>query len=730
MEFLDGHPPSLLKLCAERLAQNLIKYGPKKVRFCKLSQLPGRALESLLDILVAKNALNDNVLPHALTRQTRKLRLEGSSQLRRCVLNTIGRSCPNLRILDVRACHQVDNRIVRDVLQHCEHLETLRLDGCTRISDSAFQPALWKPPLAGLLSLKELSVGKCGQITAEGLMGYVMKSAPFLKTLSVSCCKLAITDEIASELIFTFGLECLDLSFCAQLTDAAFEEAPSSALRELRLAGTSVGDAAVEGIAVRSPALEVFDAGWVMKLTDRGLQALTETWSKLRCLCVCNTQITDASFYAIVRCRHLERLDASWCLRASTRALDILANAEERPPLKAIVLQHLGAIGLGPMAGDCFGLPPPPLSPLLFDNPKAHFSSSPHWHPGHKALEPPSLALPPPMQPLAPVNRGASGTSVEEELFYQAALPQPLPLPSLKQLALAYGPSLQQLLLDGIRDVADAAALEAIAANCQHLQKLALTFAGRESDASVEAGLCAIGGRCVNLNTLLFDSSSRPHRAVVSALVPPSFPRLRVLTLCCSQKGNGLLDHELEMILTGRQNLESLAIRNCAGLSEGLFSKWTNRGDRHDEAVSKKVDQALLSSLFGARCIPSLQGGKASALPSPSVPRRQGPRCPAAVTLRTVTSFSLGGALAITDRSCDALVELLHDAQVVDLRGCPLLTEESLRSIRKGCRFIRAVTIVNRERSLSWTAAASSVKKRPNRRSTFCASGSSGTESN
>lgn len=31
------------------------------------------------------------------------------------VLGTIGRSCPNLCVLDVRTCQQIDNKIVRDV---------------------------------------------------------------------------------------------------------------------------------------------------------------------------------------------------------------------------------------------------------------------------------------------------------------------------------------------------------------------------------------------------------------------------------------------------------------------------------------------------------------------------------------------------------------------------------------------------------------------------------------
>ena len=55
------------------------------------------------------------MLPYALTRQTHKLGLEAAAQLRRCVLITIGRSCPNLCVLDVRTCQQVDNKILRDV---------------------------------------------------------------------------------------------------------------------------------------------------------------------------------------------------------------------------------------------------------------------------------------------------------------------------------------------------------------------------------------------------------------------------------------------------------------------------------------------------------------------------------------------------------------------------------------------------------------------------------------
>ncbi|CAK0890309.1 unnamed protein product [Prorocentrum cordatum] len=805
-----NQPPSLLLLCAQKLAASLIKYGPKRVRFARLSKLPGRALEALLDILVARNALNDNVLPHVLTRQTQRLGLEGASQLRRCVLNTVGRSCPQLQVLDVRSCHQVDNRIVREVLQYCERLEALRLDGCLKISDSAFAPALWKPPLAGLLGLRELSVGKCGQITAEGLMGYVIKGAPCLRALGVAYCKICITDEVAAELLWSFGMEVLDVSFCTQVTDASFQVQQPSALRELRVASTLISDVAIEGITRRAAQLEVVDAGWVMKLTDSSVVALAESCAKLRSLCVCNTQITDEAFRAIARCCHLERLDASWCLRATPAALDHLATAEARPPLRELVLDHLGALelGLSGFSADCLGLLPPAASPLLpppaaaaspqllrsRSSPagpralpaKSACASTSPWF--RFAVEPPSLALPPPAQRLAgggltalPAG-AASGSGLSSTAAAAAAalggpdsgstevllppawpaasmergLPPAAPPASLKVLVGAYAGSMRHLMLDGMREIAHGAALEAIASMCPDLCQLALALPkAREAalaaaapgghdddDVLLDRGLRAIGANCCHLSLLRLDCSMRPHKRVAAALALPSFPQLQDLTLVCSARDAGLTDSELEAMLSGRTSLQALALRNCEGLSEGLFPRWCNRRERDDYAAEaeEELDQAILSAGFGFG-FGAAAGPLSPALlpaPEPEPPRarrrRQQPRCPAAQALRGVTAFSLGGADGLTDRAADALAELLHDAQTVELRGCPLLTEDTVRSFRKGCPCppptIRSMAVVTRDRTLSWTAATGAEKKHHHRRSHMHFSASSGTESN
>ncbi|CAE7493460.1 FBXL2, partial [Symbiodinium necroappetens] len=207
----------------------------------------------------------------------------------------------------------------------------------------AFQSTEVDGALAG--SGHKLDLRKAEYVCWQGLLANV---EGILQTLGLAYCHGTVTDEVASELLFQFGLQALDLSFCSQLSDAPFEAHPHSLLRELRLSSTNVSDRGLESIARRAPNLEVVDVGWAMKLTDSGILSLVTFCSKLQALCVRSTEITDASFEAIMQCQHLERLNASWCLRATAHALDILAdtNSVTRPPLKSIDLDHLGAIAL------------------------------------------------------------------------------------------------------------------------------------------------------------------------------------------------------------------------------------------------------------------------------------------------------------------------------------------------------------------------------------------------
>jgi len=474
----------------------------------------------------------------------------------------------------------------------------------------------------------------------------------------------------------------------------------------------------------------------------------------------------------MIRCANLERIDASWCLRSTPKALKILASAsstgqdsyagspcdhQQAPPLCELNLEHLGAISLE-IGGDGVAPAEAPGSPGNWKRTvKGPISStsSPipsllNWLPSRLPPEPPSMSLPPPAQLISPPLARARTTG-DDYLLNMDPLPpsavdvsSPGQSPSvfLKQLVSTYASSLQRLLLDGIRNAVDAEALHAIASNCPALQQLALTFSAtvrngspatlQGNDAALEGGLRAIGASCNSLTSLSLDSTARPHRALSAPLAPPSFGALRSLSLACSRAG-GLLDGELEMILHDRTGLENLELRNCEGLSDSLFQRWTNRECKDQLRVVEQLDEALLSSILGMAPLDPLDPNPLlpqEAPPPRTTRRRQIPKCASALALRSVTSFSLCGATSLSDGSVDALAELLHDAQTVHLRGCPLLTEHSLQSFRKGCRFLRSATIVARDRTLSWTAATSGVKRHRHQRSSFHNSGSSGTESN
>mmetsp|Transcript_55292 Transcript_55292/g.131872 ORF Transcript_55292/g.131872 Transcript_55292/m.131872 type:complete len:797 (+) Transcript_55292:146-2536(+) len=776
-----GQCPSLLDTCVAKLAQVLIRYGPKKVRFALLSDLPHGILEALIDTLVAKNALNDNILLHALTRRTEKLGLAGAFQVRRHFLNTVGRACPSLQVLDVRGCHQVDNRIVRDVLQYCEHLSILRLDGCTKISDSAFAPALWKPPLVGLLGLLELTVARCGQITAEGLLCSVMKGTPILRRLGLENCRSAVTDEVAAELLFSFGLETLDLSHCSQITDAPFVARSSTTLRELRLSSTGISDAAIEGIAERAPQLLIVDVGGVLRFGDSGLVALTRHCKLLQELCLSYTQITDAAFDAMVTCRHLQRLDVSWCLKPTAGALEVLALPFSRPPLREFLFDNLGALNLG-ASGTGFSMLPPALSregmsgkaglrsPALMPGlaPASPLRSvrsipceAPSWNLPAAAVstDRPSSncrileMLPPASCPPLGGGGGASGSNPNSpQRTFEA-------LPSLQLLAAAYAQQVEVLLLEGMHDVVNAAALEMVASSCPNLQQLALTLRGSASDkdAALPAAFKSISAKCPWLWMLRLDSSSHPHHSIIPALALPHFGRMQSLSLACCSKAGGLSDSQLETILNGRKTLQSLSLRGCDGLSEGLFPSWSPRHERQEGPVAiDELNQALLnwepdkltSVAPGPFDSPWLQpmpepkllaavGGTApevrpvttNTTAQPRQGRSRVPRGPAAEALRTIRDLSLTGAGSLTDESGAALADLLREVQTIDLRGCPFLSEETLKSFQKLCRLLRSVSIATRDRSLTWSAA-SKEKKRHNRRPTWAHSESSATESN
>lgn len=102
------------------------------------------------------------------------------------------------------AALQVNNRLVSAILVSCRYLQTLILEGCVRISDSAFVAEGGQPQLGttigimlllfmmmlsntlGLARLQQLSVGGCGQLSAFALQRVTDVAKKTLVKLDVS----------------------------------------------------------------------------------------------------------------------------------------------------------------------------------------------------------------------------------------------------------------------------------------------------------------------------------------------------------------------------------------------------------------------------------------------------------------------------------------------------------------------------------------------------------------
>lgn len=112
--------------------------------------------------------------------------LRGASNIRKSVLRQIAFRCPSLvrlpasgvghassllpptrvltpflplqRMLDLSDCKQVNNVVVRAVLQHCHNLHALAISGCRHVTDTAFQPE--QSPFVALRACLSLEVRK------------------------------------------------------------------------------------------------------------------------------------------------------------------------------------------------------------------------------------------------------------------------------------------------------------------------------------------------------------------------------------------------------------------------------------------------------------------------------------------------------------------------------------------------------------------------------------------
>ena len=236
---------SLQHLCLEQILLHLDfhSFNPRLLnKLCKY--LPPHICEPILEKLLELKLVTDSILIDFLNPARTTLRLQNVSNLRASTLKQIGFHCPFLVSLDLSHNTQVRNAVVRGILQDCLSLQELRLDGCHRISDSAFD--VYESPfqaLQGCQSLQLISLAGCNQVTGK-LAELLNKNCRGLVFLNLSQCKKVMAPAI-KELFNHGGMRYLNISFIEAVDDEAFFHIPTLATTAASLSSSSSSSSSI-----------------------------------------------------------------------------------------------------------------------------------------------------------------------------------------------------------------------------------------------------------------------------------------------------------------------------------------------------------------------------------------------------------------------------------------------------------------------------------------------------
>ena len=342
----------LTTVCQETIMRyvELCNFNPRLINdIAKRLVLLEHLLEPILNKLVIKNVVTDVAFLAFLNRNRRSLDIPGLSGIRNSTLKLIGYNCSGLISLDASNCAQMSNSIVRCVLQGCELLEVLCLDGCPRISDAAFDPSHCPfDRFKAVDVLKTISLRRCGQITGSCAL-VLQKSYRNLRDLFLSQCK-QILSSYAIDFLMHRTLQVLDLSFVDSIGADPFPDGdqepqnkpprtpssvcPTWSISNLYLSQSRITDQNLGFISKRLRNLVSIRLQWCAGISDCGISLLVENCDSLKFLNLQSCNISDVSLAAVSdSCTHLEDLDISWCSRVTDAGVLSLATANTQGKL-------------------------------------------------------------------------------------------------------------------------------------------------------------------------------------------------------------------------------------------------------------------------------------------------------------------------------------------------------------------------------------------------------------
>ena len=198
------------------------------------------------------------------------------------------------------------------------------VDDCKQLSDAAFQQDLSLfSTLSGLISLEELNISGCNQIS-DSVLTWLAKFSSNLRILIMARCK-GITHVGVQDVLYSLAsLQTLNVSFCPQVNDEAFKilgRINRSNLTVLYADNCNIGDETLDSVAHGCKHLKSATFRWCHGVTDKGVTLLAEGCREIEAMIYLAAKVTDQRWTLSKSCVSLKSLSVSFCSKVTHESL-------------------------------------------------------------------------------------------------------------------------------------------------------------------------------------------------------------------------------------------------------------------------------------------------------------------------------------------------------------------------------------------------------------------------
>lgn len=502
-------------------------------------------------------------------------------------LNYLFFNSPNLEVVDLSNCCQVNNRVIKCIISNCKKLRELNICGCKLVTDSAFYTELFSPVESCMTNLRVLNICGCSQIVD---LQSIIKHTRDLEVLNISCCRNITISTLEDILQSCANLKELDMSSCDGISDSMYEFNcyARTSIEKISISRSKLSGPTLEKMISSMENLRHLNLNYCVNVDDQVLGTITSKLARLRTLSLRScAKISDSSLRNLgEHLKELEHFDISWCPRLTSRSLMLLALRHSGKAVSKLKTLKLGQnTGMG-----SFLEPDDGFAEMASSYRRKIPRLSLDGHDGSSCCEPDALRSPsraasqpgrssffePEPSALGDeaLEKRVSKLISDEQIRTRLAGGGLTPL-SMCLLIKYNSESLVELELEGLRNVITCDVLEHIGTLCKNLRSLKISIF--ENDDLCVESFDKICKQCTGLQSISIDISnieSKRHHSSIIGSIPGdgSLCNLKELAILLNPR-IGISDESLDLLSSCKFQLSKLELKNFRGFSSDYIKE-------------------------------------------------------------------------------------------------------------------------------------------------------------